>query len=627
VTRGGVPPAQRARIEKELTPVLNRGAARPTVSVTAPPDYDPLRDDPVVAPPLYGSLQARRFDLPRAGDVDDGGPADPRAWMRPLNVDLELRSIAGLGAAVVRENQDALMAAAWQQAGALRASAQALNAAHVSIEVGRSLARRVRRWSDGAVVQVTRALWPWIPSPASRDPFAVDVARSSLPRGLSSSSFARATRGRSTLGRAWSRRPLTTGKSAPSASATRTFFDATEPSASPATRAVLDFHLTRLPRGAWTHDDALDIDPTRFGSAEATARARALRERRLHQRRPAPDPAAAPVDVSRAHASIRAALDPEPHVGAALVARLPALAALLEGGSRLPRRLSITPRFTDPLCWDLVRLDPRFLLPGAETIAQDGVALLEADDTFVAAFLAGANHAMAYELLWREYPAPLAGTFFRRFWDTGPDGAEDTADMASSWTRPSLAANLSRLGAGARSVVVIRSELVRRYPDAHLYLVRGVWKDGAVAPEANEAQEPLMQGMLDARSLFLGFPLRTALLRGDRASSRRAPDEAGWFFAIEQPTSRPRFGLDTRRNRDITAPGASWRDLAWSHLLGAAPDLTHVNSRTPLPARLPRTLDGHTWGHNAAHMAAITWQPPFRLYLHADQLLPPEPRR
>ena len=44
-------------------------------------------------------------------------------------------------------------------------------------------------------------------------------------------------------------------------------------------------------------------------------------------------------------------------------------------------------------------------------------------------------------------------------------------------------------------------------------------------------------------------------------------------------------------------------------------------ARDPLPLPTVATYGGLTWGHNAAHMAAITWQQPFRLYIHADRLL------
>ena len=63
--------------------------------------------DPVVAPPLYGSWQAvqQRLD------------ADSPRWLREANLDPRLRAAAGLGTLVVQDQQENLMASAWEQLG------------------------------------------------------------------------------------------------------------------------------------------------------------------------------------------------------------------------------------------------------------------------------------------------------------------------------------------------------------------------------------------------------------------------------------------------------------------------------------------------------------------------------
>jgi hypothetical protein len=89
----------------------------------------------------------------------------------------------------------------------------------------------------------------------------------------------------------------------------------------------------------------------------------------------------------------------------------------------------------------------------------------------------------------------------------------------------------------------------------------------------------------------------------------------------------PRFGLDvaSEDGSDLSRGAGSWNDLSWGHLVpvgGSLDDITHAVARTPLPRRTPATLDGLSWGRNAAHMAAITWQRPYRVLIHADLLLP-----
>jgi hypothetical protein len=611
VERGGVPPAHQAALDRALEPLLERSAQRPTVPAVEPDDYDPDRDDPIVAPPLYGSLQADRYDVPATTD-------GTRAWMRPLNLDPELRPLAGLGARVVRANQEALVASAWSQAGSIRETARALAGAHLSIEVGRSLARRVKTWDRGAVIQAARPLLAWIPSPASTaaagsgETLASDLFQSRVPRGLVSSAFARATRARTALGRVWNRQPTAADLGRPARAATEAFLDATGAAAPVELKRVLGFAETRLAAGAWTRDPALDA-----GSASAPSGGRAIAA--------APRARAASLDLSQAATAVVAGLDPQSRAQSGLLRRISALAGALAAGQVLPRRLSIAPVFTDPLCWDLARIDAELLLPGAQTLGNNRVALLSADNAFVAALLAGANHEMGRELLWREFPASPGATFFHRFWDTGPGGLDDIGDIRG-WTARDLGKNVAGVTASALTVVLVRGDLMRRYPDAHVFVVPGVWEGNAVLPDASRPTEPVLQGALDTQSVFFGFPVAVPAMRGDRASSKHTDATAGWFVVIEERSDGPRFGLDAGRARpDLSKPGATWRDLSWRHLVDPGADLAglpHAVARTPLPPPTPQTLGGLTWGHNAAHMAAITWQRPFRLYVHADRLLP-----
>jgi hypothetical protein len=654
VTRGPLSADLGAWYEDKLPALIDRGATRPSVPATAPRDYRPARDDPVVAPPLYGSYQADRYRVPPKADPT-------RAWLRPLNLDPQLRAIAGLGARVVRANQEALMASAWAQAGALRETTRALSNAQLVVEVGRSLARRTTTWEPGAVVQAMRPALPWVASPASAGSLAADLAQGSVPQGLVGPVYARIARPGTALARIWTRRGVGGTSNAPATASTQAFLDATGAAAKPDLKAVLGFAETSLPAGAWTQDAALALDDlplavaqlpagqnlsspltavatrfgplfgpsgTRFDGSRASA-VKLAQELAAAQGRARPSRLGSAVklggDLTGARDAILSALDPLPRVQAGLLGRVPALAANLSPDRALPRRLALAPVFTDPLCWDLAQIDSRFLLPGADKLKNNRVTLLDDDADFIAALLVGANHEMGRELLWREFPASPGVTFFRRFWDTGPDGPDDIGDIHTTWTQPNPGANLTGVSAGKLTLVLVRGDLIRRYPDAHIYLVPGRWKGDQVIPNAAKAEEAVLHGALDGRSLFLGFARPVAVLRGNRTATTHTPATAGWFVAIEEPAAAPRFGIDSGQPaRDLSQPDATWRDLAWGNLVpreGALEDLTHAVARTPLPAPSPQSLDGLTWGHNAAHMAAITWQYPFRLYIHADQLL------
>jgi hypothetical protein len=304
--------------------------------------------------------------------------------------------------------------------------------------------------------------------------------------------------------------------------------------------------------------------------------------------------------------------------------RIPALSPVIAGGA-LPRKLALSPVFPDPLCWDLVALDPRYLIPGIETLGENRVALLEVDKNTVAAILAGANHEMARELVWREFPTSSSNTFFRRFWDTGAGGREDIGPI-SGWTKPILDQNLTGAGADALAAMLVRGDLIMRYPDVHVYVCKGAWKDGSVSPDPLDVREVVLQGALDSRSNFYGFALSPSALRGNRQAANRTRESAGWFVAFEQASTGPRFGLDAAADNgaDLTSAPADWKDLSWGHLVAknaSIERMTHAAANAPLP-RAPTSPTGKlTWGRNASHMAAITWQKPFRLYVHADRLL------
>jgi hypothetical protein len=446
-------------------------------------------------------------------------------------------------------------------------------------------------------------------------------------------------------------------------SPTETFLAATGASASARMRAALDFAKTTLPPGAWSRDPALEAVATAAAASvvqkpsalRVMPRGVAVREiayppiagplsgepfdgtyagavglenellRALRSADVVPAPTRPILDLSAAATAVMAQIDPLRSIQPALVARVPALSGLLAADGALPGRVVLHPIFTDPLAHDLTRLDARWLLPGADELENNKVALLEADDDFVTAFLAGANHEMSRELVWREFPTSPRHTFFHRFWDTGEDGPDDIKEI-SGWKMPRLGANLTGVASEALTVILLRGDLIRRYPEAQIFLTRGIWKDDEVAPDLTTISEPLLHCALDRRTIFLGFPVSSDDMRGRRRGTARTAASAGWFVTIEEPAHGPRLGLDpaAEDRSDLTSGASAWTELSWGHLVPPGRTLADVRfavARTPLPSRTRAKLGDAAWGHNAAHMAAITWRVPFRLFIHADRLL------
>ena len=141
------PDAQRAPFQTALERTLTN----------APPD--------VLAPPIYGQLQAGASALPATGA--------PPAWLRELNLDPRLRIAAAAGARVVQERQEQLMARAWAQAGARNEANALLRGAQLARELGTVvLERHLTPLSPSGLLAITQ------PAHARRSSPSADVERS-----------------------------------------------------------------------------------------------------------------------------------------------------------------------------------------------------------------------------------------------------------------------------------------------------------------------------------------------------------------------------------------------------------------------------------------------------------------
>src|SRR5205814_1749723 len=99
-------------------------------------------------------------------------------------------------------------------------------------------------------------------------------------------------------------------------------------------------------------------------------------------------------------------------------------------------------------------------------------------------YLAGCNHEMAAELLWREYPTDQRGTYFRQFFQvidavdaaavaTGEPGAvpESMKDITKlhTWQKTALGTHNNR--SVPPIILLVRGDLLRKYPNTVIYAV------------------------------------------------------------------------------------------------------------------------------------------------------------
>jgi hypothetical protein len=326
----------------------------------------------------------------------------------------------------------------------------------------------------------------------------------------------------------------------------------------------------------------------------------------------APDVAPGPaVDLAAAHGAMMSRLDPETTVVARVNSRLvvDVLVGVVRRDDLDP--VMASPRYDDPMWQALRDLGAGWLLPGLEKLPPDTATIVRTNPLFVGAHMVGLNHEMMRELLWREYPTDQRGTPFHRFWGRSGDQPDDvgpihllTADLAHSL-----------LAQTSETVLLLRSELLRRYPGSIIYVCRAKQSGAELVLDDDTIVLPSFRGDLPPDVSFVGFPLSPDDLRttGDP-----------WWFVIAQPPTEPRFGID---DADATTPQhpTSADDLAWSHMDPhgrADPPAPFAVADAPM---LSGPLGGLTWATNAAVQADLTYQHPVRVAIAAASMVPPEP--
>ena len=588
------PPPGTTEFSAVVEPILDDVLGRAPDPKDGRGGYNALRDDPVVGLPFYGSWPSSATSVPDAG------------WPRALNLRTNRRLAAGLGARTVRQNQEELMAAAWDQLGAVREVSDELNRGRLSAEIGRTWQARASQVQTGDRLNLAAPLLTFVQ--VDGEPARKVVADSLAPIA--------------TLDRVWIRRtPRARGASASSAFVRATRADATvtelaafayQGVAAPQGTHAIEIELTLEDEGRNLFSAAAAAHVDRTGLATLIGGEKLagyvlgdiqLNPVRRTERAPF---SAAPQASAAAVAAAVSGLDPLMSVRASLVARIPALDGLLPSGE-LPAQLALAPEFTDALYWDLAELDQDVIVPGIGEFPNNRVRLLAVNAGFVGAYLVGANHELAREFLWREFPADLTATFFRRFFDYEDPETVDI-DPIDDWPPgSSIASNLPN--SEATTAILIRGDLVRRYPDLNVFVAPTGSRGKA---DYAKSVQPSFEGRLGADTLVVGFPLDPDVVLGHTGG-------AEYFVILEERSVAPRFGLDLGRSGPLT----TWDELAVTDFPEAA---DHVETG-PIKGLGSPKLDDVKWGRNAAHLAAAVHQRPFRRLFPASRLVgPSEPQ-
>jgi hypothetical protein len=319
------------------------------------------------------------------------------------------------------------------------------------------------------------------------------------------------------------------------------------------------------------------------------------------------------------------------------------------------------PVFDVPMYKPLSDLSSELFLPNINLIPPNSLTLLESNQRFIEAYMVGLNHEMARELLWNEYPTDQRGSYFRQFWDVAmllppaptPADKDKLRDIPElhTWSPGSALGTHNQRelgGSAALLVLVIRGELLKRYPTAVIYAQKAEWQrnasgvpDAALdrvlveitaaeadAPPASKVRKPLFEAKVDPDIYFLGFDLTAVEARGGTTVS----NDPGWFFVIKERPGEPRFGMD-EATPDDDVRLIKWDDLAWADVGVAPGGLVQLGAAVPLvpydPAvdleNKPDPDDGQArWSSStdAAELAYILYRVPVLVAVHASRMLP-----
>lgn len=312
------------------------------------------------------------------------------------------------------------------------------------------------------------------------------------------------------------------------------------------------------------------------------------------------------------------------------------------------------PHFKQPMYEALRDISTEFFVPNLNLIPPNTLSLMVTNQPFIESYMVGLNHEFSRELLWREYPTDQRGSYFRQFWDVDgfinkdnlppailEEKLKDIPEIHRWGSRSQLGAHNHREAGGDKEqlVLVIRGDLLKRYPNTIVYAMRAKWDTDpdhlnnlVLFDETGENLAlnnpnilyPLYKAEVKPDITFLGFDLTIQEAKGadnlaETAEARLSipPNQLGWFFVIKEVPGEPRFGLDEEL---ATNPSDfKWDNMSWKNLGDVVPliDAGGAFTTNP-PGTNPHNIN---WNSNSADFAYILYQKPVLVGVHAKEML------
>lgn len=310
------------------------------------------------------------------------------------------------------------------------------------------------------------------------------------------------------------------------------------------------------------------------------------------------------------------------------------------------------PKFTEPVFRYLKKISQDYILPNIDKVEKNSITIVQTNQKFIESYMAGLNHEMSRELLWREFPTDQRGTYFRQFWDVTdnilenePEKKLDIKEM-HTWSK-NLGQHHNRKATTNASqdddgylVLLIRGDVFKKYPNTMVYAQKAIYDPAdktaqRILPKDldKDVLYPIFQAELEPDVYLFGFDLDIDTARGLRGDDNPA-NNPGYFFVLRERPGQIRFGLDDFTddlgNTDLMPPSGpldSWNDLSWEHTVNNKEALQnyHLDFKKNLTTvAAPAGEPNAAWKSNAADMAWILYQNPVIFARHAGEMLPEE---
>ncbi len=544
--------------QPRLEKLLNFPAdLNPTIATsdTNVPGADPTLS--AVAPPIYGGRHAGVDRVP-----------DNSGWLNSLNLDPRRRIAAAFGTRYVQENQEFLMAQAWNQLGAVQEANRLQALAELVSEVAdRMHARHFKTLGTSELFGIAAPARTRVKL-GGVETLQASAAATQVPLGALSVAFRRAARPQGPLGRRAFARTNTQViqkglanvlQAAPPALQLDGIATLSAPPVglSGATGTI----ILRSWGGIQTIEAGVpppppDLNMLRGGMDGKTQDLKGIG---LNIGPPVLltfPPPPVPVPVPSVTDILTAQLLPSAGIARRFADRVRIPARFGVTGSS--QRVMAYPTFTAPLALALLTRHKDWLLPGLGNFPDDKVTILFTNTQWIESFLAGVNHEINRELLWRGYPTDRLGTPFQYFWPR-PDRQPDIPPMTQWDINTPLGANGAANGPDAENMVVllVRGELLHRYPNTIAYAAHGAIDTVQNKLTLDNSQPwiaPQFLIKLDSKTTVFAYPIPPASIRSDIPNGN-----AGFYFVFTEPETGPRF----RFALDKTDPLLNWSDLDW----------------------------------------------------------------